>query len=309
MMSKKIIQGLIAAPFTPMHSDGSLHVELIPNYYSLLQKNGVNGVFICGTNGEGISLTINEKKAVAEAWAACTVDDASFTVLQLVGGNSIEESKELAIHAQSLGLDGIAFISPNYFKPATIRVLAECCAAVAAAVPEMPFFYYHIPQFTGVHFSMLDLLREVHSTIPNFAGIKYSHDDLDDFAACVQFNQQQFSLFWGRDQSLLSALKVGAKGGVGSTYNYAAPLYTKMMTAYQGNEIEEAIALQKKSIDIVEILSRFGGLATGKSFMRIIGLDCGEFRLPVKNMTPLQFIQFKEEIDKMELHSFFNQYE
>ncbi|HPH33276.1 MAG TPA: dihydrodipicolinate synthase family protein, partial [Chitinophagaceae bacterium] len=77
-MANQKLQGLIAAPFTPMHKDGTLNLELIPAYYDLLKSNGVTGAFICGSTGEGVSLTLQEKKSVAEAWAACTKNDPHF---------------------------------------------------------------------------------------------------------------------------------------------------------------------------------------------------------------------------------------
>ena len=74
-MASQKLQGLIAAPFTPMHKDGSLNLSIIPSYYNLLKENSVNGAFICGSTGEGVSMSVTEKKAVAVAWAACTKDD------------------------------------------------------------------------------------------------------------------------------------------------------------------------------------------------------------------------------------------
>lgn len=102
-MVRQHLQGLIAAPFTPMHSDGSLNPGLIPLYYSMLKSNGIKGAFICGSTGEGVSLTINEKKAIAEAWAACTREDSDFLVMPLLGGTCLADCKELALHARKLG--------------------------------------------------------------------------------------------------------------------------------------------------------------------------------------------------------------
>ena len=72
------IHGLVAAPFTPMNEDGSLNLGLIPAYYRLLKENNVKGAFICGSTGEGVSLTLAERKAVAEAWAACAAEVSTF---------------------------------------------------------------------------------------------------------------------------------------------------------------------------------------------------------------------------------------
>src|ERR671912_713110 len=107
-MKIKHLEGLIAAPFTPMHKDGSLNMSLVPKYYEMLKANGVTGAFICGSTGEGVSMTTREKMTVAEAWAACTINDTEFKVMTLLGGTSIADCKELAKHAKSIGLYGIS---------------------------------------------------------------------------------------------------------------------------------------------------------------------------------------------------------
>src|SRR5690606_23536753 len=141
--------GLIAAPFTPMSEDGSLNTALVPDYYRFQTQNGVFGAFINGSTGEGVSLTKEEKKRVAEAWASATASDTDFKVINLVGGVSVEEAKELAKYTEELGLYAVSFTAPFYFKPGTAAALADCCKQVAAAAPDTAFYYYHIPVLTG----------------------------------------------------------------------------------------------------------------------------------------------------------------
>ena len=293
-MASQKLQGLIAAPFTPMHKDGSLNLSIIPSYYNLLKENSVNGAFICGSTGEGVSMSVTEKKAVAVAWAACTKDDSSFTVMPLLGGTCIADCKDLALHAREVGLDAVSFTAPFYFKPANAETLAQCCAEIAAAVPDMPFYYYHIPVLTGVGIPMYDLLKAVDGKIPNFAGIKYTHEDFMDFLSCINFQNGKYDMLWGRDENMLPALAVGAKGAVGSTFNYAAPLYYNLIDAFNNGEMEKAQVLQQESIDMIRLLGKYGGIATGKAYMKLLGLDCGEFRLPVKNMSNENFELFKK---------------
>lgn len=298
-MATKKLQGLIAAPFTPMHPDGTLHLSLIPAYYEMLKANGVTGAFICGSTGEGVSLTLHEKKSVATTWAECTRNDPQFTVMPLVGGTCLNDSIELSIHARETGLDAISFTAPFYFKPANVDILAQCCQEVAAAVPDMPFYYYHIPVLTGVSFPMIDLLNAVDERIPNFAGIKYTHEDFMDFQSCIHFRQGKYDMLWGRDENMLPALSLGSKGAVGSTYNYAAPLYHNLIQAFEQGDLELAQQLQQKSIDMIRLLGKYGGIATGKAYMKIIGMDCGGFRLPVSNMNEASFEVFKKEVAQL----------
>ena len=298
------LQGLIAAPFTPMDKNGELNLSLIPGYYQFLKKNKVTGAFIVGSTGEGVSMSLNEKKAVVTAWADATKEDKDFKVMALLGGTSLTDCKELAIYAQQEGLYGVSFTAPFYFKPVDAATLAECCRQIAGVVPDMPFYYYHIPVLTGVGFPMNDLLKNVDGKVPNFAGIKYTHEDFMDFLSCLHFQNGKYDMLWGRDENMLSALAVGAIGAVGSTFNYAAPLYYDLIDAFNNNDFKKAQALQQQSIDMISLLGKYGGIATGKAYMKMIGIDCGEFRLPVKNMSTENFELFKKDVDQLNFSSF-----
>lgn len=306
-MSVEKLTGLIAAPFTPMHKDGSLNVDIIPRYYAMLKANGITGAFICGSTGEGVSLTTAEKKNVAAAWARAAKGDNDFKIMTLLGGTSIADSKELALHAREVGLYAVSFTAPFYFKPANVEVLARTCAEVASAVPDMPFYYYHIPVLTGVGFAMYDLLQAIDGKIPNFAGIKYTHEDFMDFLSCMNFKTGKYDMLWGRDENMLPALALGTKGAVGSTFNYAPALYYDMMSAFNDGNLQKANELQQRSIDMIRLLGKYGGIATGKAYMKLIGIDCGEFRLPVKNMSADQLQSFKEDTSRINFSSFSSQ--
>jgi N-acetylneuraminate lyase len=304
-MNNQRIRGLVAAPFTPMHEDGLLNLALIPEYYQFLKYNKVTGAFICGSTGEGASLTMQEKKDIAQAWANCTKNDKDFKVLLLTGGTCMADCIELATYAQQLCLYAISFTAPFYFKPGDVAALADCCKLIANAVPNMPFYYYHIPVFTGVNFQMIDLLKNVDGEIPNFAGIKYTHENFMDFLSCLHFQNGKYDMLWGRDENLLSALALGVKGAVGSTYNYAAPVYYDLIEAFNTHDIERAQVLQQQSIDMITLLGKYGGgISIGKAYMKLVGLDCGVLRLPMKNISAENFKLFKKDTEQINFKSF-----
>lgn len=303
-MNRKHLEGLIAAPFTPMHDDGALKLSLIPMYYEMLKANGVKGAFICGSTGEGVSLSLKEKKLVVEAWAIHTRNDPDFTAMPLLGGTCLADCIELALHAREAGMDAVSFTAPFYFKPASVQLLADCCREVANAVPDLPFYYYHIPVLTGVNFPMIDLLKAVDENLPNFAGIKYTHEDFMDFLSCMNFANGKYDMLWGRDENMLSALALGTKAAVGSTFNYAAPLYYQLMDAFRNGDLKTANRLQQTSIDMITLLGKYGGIATGKAYMKLLGIDCGAFRLPVRNMSAEAYTAFKAETEKLGFRNF-----
>lgn len=291
------LQGLIAAPFTPFHADGSLKLELIPRYAAHLAENGVSGAFVCGTTGEGPSLSVTERKLVTEKWVKSA--PATMKVIVHTGHNSLTDSCELAKHAQEIGAAATSLTSPSFFKPGSIRDLVDTCAMVAAAAPDLPFYYYHIPSMTGVSLPVPDFLNAAKDVIPNLAGIKFTHESLMDYANAVRVENGRFDVLFGRDEMLLGSLVVGAKGAVGSTYNYIAPIFNRLLAAYRAGDLKTAEAEQAKANEVIGVMIRFGGLPAGKAIMKLVGVDCGPVRLPLRSLTAEQEKAMAEELGKV----------
>jgi N-acetylneuraminate lyase len=306
MIKTDKISGLVAAPFTPMDETGAVLYDRIPDYFRLLEKNGIAGAFINGSTGEGVSLTAKERMTITARWADCARDQDSLKIINLVGGTSYAECIDHAQHSAAQGVDAIAIIAPYYFKPSSAKQLAGFCAKVAESVPLMPVYFYHIPVLTGCNLPMIDFLMEAAPVIPNLAGIKYTHEDFMDFLSCLRFMDGKYDMLWGRDENLLAALSLGARGGVGSTYNYAAPLYLKLIEAFDIGNLELARDLQMASIRMISLLGKYGGMGTGKAYMRYIGFDCGKFRLPVKNMSNEEYRKFSAEVAELEMEHLFS---
>lgn len=277
------LNGLVAAPFTAFKPDGDLKLELVPLQAQLLARNGVTGAFVCGTTGEGASLTMDERRRVAEAWVAAR--PAGLKVIVHVGHLSLRESCTLAKHAQDIGADAIASIAPSFFKPAGVRELIAWCSQVAAAAPDVPFYYYHMPAMTGVAIPASDFLAHTNGQIPSLAGIKFTHEDLNDYRKARALGGDRYDVLFGRDEILLSGLELGATGAVGSTYNFAAPLYLRIIDALKRGDTETAQREQEKARAFIDVMHRFGGLPAGKAIMKFVGLDCGPVRLPLRTLT------------------------
>ena len=130
------IEGLVAAPFTPMNTDGTVNLEIIEQQARLLQRNNVVGVFICGTTGEGLSLTTAERMQLMTRWAE--VAGGEMTLIAQVGHNSIVEARLLAAHSRQVGFDAVGAMPPIFYKPRTIDDLVAWCADIADAA-DLPF--------------------------------------------------------------------------------------------------------------------------------------------------------------------------
>lgn len=280
------IQGLIAATFSTFNEDGSLDLSLIPGLVEKLISEGVQGVFICGTNGEGPNLTIEERMTIAEAYVKAV--NKRCLVLVHVGHPSIAEARKLAVHAKKIGADAISAVAAFYFKPASVNNLVDCMAEIAAAAPDMPFYYYHIPVITGMGIDMLEFLRLAEGKIPNLAGIKYTAATLHEYQACLNYKNGRFDILYGYDELLLPALAVGAQAAIGSTYTFAAPLYLKVMAYFREGKIAEARQMQLHAINMIRCLPRYSPIPAQKTIMKLMGMNMGPCRLPLVTLSAQQ---------------------
>lgn len=306
-MIEQKIQGMIAAPFTGFDADGALDTNVVPRYASMLERNGLAGVFVNGTSGEGFLMTGRERTVNAEAWANAISNDLRLIVH--VGAGSVHEGMELARHAREIGAWGISTMAPTFPKISDVQDLVGYCEQLASAAPELPFYYYHIPALTGVYVPMLPFLKAVDGRIPNFAGIKYTFEALYEFNQCRRYAGGKFDLLHGQDETLLAALVLGAgQGCVGGTMNYAAGLYSGITDAFVQGDLEEARRLQETSMDLIDVISRYrGNVVAGKATMKLIGLDLGRNRSPFRNLEPEEEAALKGDLETIGFFDYCNQ--
>ena len=169
---EKII-GLIDAPFTPFDAQGNVNLAPIPAYAQMLARNGLKGVFINGSSGEGYMLTEDERKQLAEAWVKAAPE--GFKVIVHVGSTCVRSSNRLARHAEEIGAWGIGAMATPFPRIGRVEELVKYCEEIACGAPSLPFYYYHIPAFNNAYLSMYDFLQAVDGRIPNFAEIGRAH--------------------------------------------------------------------------------------------------------------------------------------
>ncbi len=291
------LTGLIAATYTPLRKDGTLNLDQVAPMVDFLERAGVTGIYICGSTGEGMSLSGDERRAVAEAYVRAAKGRLN-TIVQ-VGHNSLIEAAQLAAHAQQIGADAISATPPYYFKVDSVEVLADCMAQVAAGAPELPFYYYHIPALTGVTLDIAAVLSLAGTHIPNLVGMKYTAPTVFEFQACMDLEGGRFDCVWGCDEMLLSALAAGARGAIGSTYNIAAPLYRRLIEAFERGDLVEARRLQSLSIQMIRTINRYPFHPAMKQIMAMLGIDCGPCRLPLPSMDAGQAGPLRTELDAL----------
>jgi len=300
------IDGFITAPFTPMHEDGSLNLTVIKKYSDLIVRNGMDGVFVCGSSGEGALLTIEERQSVAEKWIA--VAGSKLKIIVHTGGTNLTDQRKLAKHAQDSGAFAISSMAPAFLPPVRNEELVAYCKTIAEAAPKLPFYYYHIPPLNNFTLSVLDLLKSAEKEIPNLAGVKYTHSDLKEFNACMNVSGGKYEMLYGMDEYLLDALSLGAVAGVGGTYNHCFGLYKEMVESFGVNDLERCKELQEKARLFIDILIDYrGNIVCGKRIMKLLGIDCGPNRLPLQTISDDEEKEISKRLMEIDFFEFCNQ--
>lgn len=291
------ITGLIDAPFTPFYENGEVNYEPIGKYASMLKKNGLKGVFINGSSGEGYILTEDERMKLAEAWMAAAPE--GFKVIVHVGSCCVKSSKMLAEHAEKIGAWGIGAMAPPFPKIGRIEELVKYIEEIAVGAPRLPFYYYHIPAFNGAYLPMVELLEAVDGRVPNFAGIKYTYESIYEYNQCRLYKNGKYDMLHGQDETILPSLAMGgARGGIGGTTNYNGRELVGIIEAWQAGDIETAREKQNFAQDVINVICHYrGNIVAGKRIMKLIGLDLGKNRTPFRNMTQDEEDAMKRELE------------
>ena len=292
------IEGLIAATFSPMNQDGSLDLSQVPGIVEHLIGDGIAGLYVCGSTGEGPLMSGTERRQVAEAYISATA--GRIPVIVQIGHDSLAEARELAQHARDCGADAISAIAPRYFGCDSVDTLVACLREATRSVPDMPFYYYHIPALSGINFDMVQLLQEAVKQLPGFVGIKYSALSVHEYQECLDWAGDQYTILFGCDEMLLSSLAVGGYGAVGSTFNFAAPLYNGIIDAFRRSDIKAAQDLQLKTVKMIHMLyDRYRGQPGFKAIMELLGHHCGPNRLPVLSLSTAEKLQLRIDLEEI----------
>jgi len=299
------IQSAMAAVYTPMKGVGgvSLDLDRIPAYAEYIAKLNISNIMPAGSNGESLSLSVPERKSLAEAWAKA----AMATGLKLymhIGSESLVESMELAKHAASTpGVTGIVHMTPVYFKP-TVKTLYDFLAAVGKEAPELPFWFYHFPDDTGVlpgqAFRFLEYVDSKNngSDFPNFMGIKFTDYNLMDFQLCTQVGfPKKYNMLYGRDEMALAAIILGADAAVSSTIQYSNTL-RQTLNLYAKGDMAGAKAAQMENAKLCSNFGPYSAKAQNvqKNIMQLVGMGVGPSRWPWTDLSKSEKEELLERI-------------
>ncbi len=292
------ITGLVAATHTPFHADGSLNLSIVEKQAAHLSSKGVSYAFIGGTTGESSSLMLEERRSLAVRWMEVT-RGSKLKVIVHVGANCLADARNLAAQAQQLGAVAISAVAPSYFKPGSVARLTDCVADIAAAAPELPLYYYEIPLLTGINLPPSEFLAQAADRIPNLAGIKFTSSNLMEYQLCRAFRDGAFDIPFGFDEMMLGALALGATGAVGSSFNFAAPIYLRVMKAFAAGDLKSAREEQFRSVQLIQVLASRGYMGAAKATMKMLGVDVGPARLPNGNLDTAQQTALRADLEQL----------
>ena len=278
-------KGIFPAFYACYDKNGNVSTEATKAFVEYLISKGVAGLYVGGSSGECIYLSVEERKQTLEA--VMEVAKGRIAIIAHVACNNTKDSCELARHAESLGVDAIAAIPPIYFRLPE-RAIAKYWNDISDAAPNTDFVIYNIPQLAGVALT-LSLFDEMLKN-PRVIGVKNSSmpiQDIQMFKRQAKLNNKEIVVFNGPDEQFVGGRLIGADGGIGGTYGVMPGLFVKLNALLEAGDFENAGKLQDDIDEVIYTMCSTKGnmYATAKAALKkLAGLELGGVREPLLNL-------------------------
>ena len=288
------LKGIYPAIVTPFDKEGAFDPVAMRKIVQHQLAAGVHGFYVCGGTGEGMLLTVDERKAALETVLDEVGGQAG--VIAHIGAFQTADTLTLARHASEAGVDAIAAIPPAYFfKPDTLGLIRYYTALAEAST--VPILVYNIPQRTGVNMTqdLFDQLLE----LPNVVGMKDSSGNV--YALSLFFTGgKKPVIFEGEDTVLLPGLLMGACGGIGATYNMWPQLFVKLWDAFQAKDMDTAAQTQLRINELINAFSGKGDFFSGiKQVLAWMEMACGTGRTPNRPLTREETAKLRKSLENV----------
>ncbi|MBN1347788.1 dihydrodipicolinate synthase family protein [candidate division KSB1 bacterium] len=289
-------RGVYSAIFTPFHPDNTINFKVLREMIAFQLNAGLHGCYIGGSTGEGILLTLDERKALAENAIEALAGKGKAIVH--IGALGTSDAIELAKHAAQAGADAVSAIPPIFFGKsfeAVCRYYEQIAAATA-----LPCFIYNIPGRTGVNLAFDQLIQL--AAIEGVGGLKFTHNDLFLLHNLSRHFGDDFLVINGMDELLAAGLIMGAHGGIGSTYNFFPEHYARLFAAACNGDFAEVQKWQIATNSYLRAIKATEYPGTFKRTMAWLGFDCGNPRAPILNYSDDELKPVKavfEQVRKM----------
>ena len=259
---------------TPFSADGSLNLDSARRLAHHLVDTGSDGIVVCGTTGEGPTVTDREKLDLFEA--VVTEVGATATVIANTGTYDTHHSVALTRSALATGVDGFLVVTPYYSKPPRAGIVAHF-RAIAEAADGRPVIVYNIPQRVVVNLEP-DVLAEL-GQIPNVVAVKQATADLDQARRVVA--DTGLTLFAGNDDLVMPFLELGGAGGICVASHVAGRQIRHMIDLANQGDMAGARAVDESLHDLYAGLAVTTNPIPVKAALNLLGHDVGGLRLPL----------------------------
>lgn len=291
-MAEKKLHGVTVAMVTPFDENDHVDTEAMGKLTQMLVEKGVDCLYPCGTTGEMLRMTVDERKAAAKA----VVDAAKgkVTVYIHCGAMREDDTIELIRHAKEIGADGAGVVTPQFFG-ANEQELAEYYIRIASGEPDFPIYLYNIPQCAGNDITC-EVIRKVCEKCPNVAGIKYSFADINRTIDYINV-KEGFSVLHGCDRAFVGMLALGCDGTVSGVAGVFPEPFTAVYKAYMDGNLKKAQELQKLCVEFGDVLKRGTNMSYFKEALKLRGVNAGYMRKPQMDLRPEEVADLKKELE------------
>jgi len=270
------IHGILPALVTPFDDSGRFCEAAFERLLERVYRTSIDGVYVCGSTGEGLLQPVEQRKRVAEA--AIRLSPRGKQVIVHIGAHRTSDAIELARHAAQAGASAVSSLPPA--GAYSFDEVRQYYRAVSTAT-DLPFLVYFLTPASAVIATAAQILELCR--LPNIIGLKYTDHDLYRMSLIRNSGAVVFS---GYDEVLVAGLLMGASGGIGTFYNLVPEMFVELGALARQERWTEARALQARINQLIELALRYPCFPAVKTLLGWNGVPCGRCLEPRRSLTP-----------------------
>jgi len=288
------IEGIITALVTPLTEKEEIKEDGLRQLIDFQIEHGVNGFFPLGTTGEGMKLSLEKRKKVAEIVVDHT--DGRVPIILHVGTQDTEMTIELAKHGRDIGVDAIGAVGPFFYTPDS-EGLIQHYKRISDAV-DLPLFVYNNAGKQGYNISPRTFGR-IAEAASNVCGVKDTSYRVDQIQEYVYRFGRDYTIISAGDSLIFANLAVGAVGHICAVSNAFPEIPVQIYNAVKAKDYDRARELQFKLNEIRDALKKGPYLTPYKEALRLRGIDVGTVSSPLRAMNEKEKRTLKEDLERL----------
>lgn len=298
MNNKQLFCGISAPQLTPFNADGSINYSEYTRLTGHIVKSGVNGIFVCGTTGEFVNLTIDERRKLLDAARAGA--EPQTHLLYNITALNLTDLKTLAEHAKTHGATAVSVTPPYYHSYDETALVRYFITAARIAAP-LPLYLYNIPGMAKNAITP-EAMKKICAACPNVRGIK---DSSMDFMTFLRFQlaapDEDFEVITGNDAQVLTALQAGGNGAVVAIASVFPDLCCQISRRFAAGDLQGAREAQSTVLELRELARSVMPIMAHKEMLRLQGFEMGPARFPMRDLTQEERERIKQCLQRAKL--------